>query len=442
MPILDLEEDYEANYPDGWRPDPYEKLLIPVGKCHRMCPSSEIQERENNRRLNKYEIKPNSDPPRVDFDLVMKEFKRSCVGRQFTDIVDLRPWSVLQRSLYHLLMDICLRNDDWMYICDFVFDRLKAIRQDIIIQRIEGKRYIEVLEGSVRFLIYSMYRLTCTLKDYSSNHQMQTIVPLEGPVNGLDNYELNVIREMKLTMSCLRDCLSSLLVQYQENVPDSPFRPLFESVNLIINLPFLHGHVKNVTDFLSKQSLRNSDSIFKIVFKMYREHLAGNHLSALKELPRLAKNPLLVLAYAPVLACLQIHMINMLKKAYSATGANTSSVQHLSSIITPAWLNPGSDEERFQFCRFIAFQFGIYDQTKDICDYKLDKTTKLQRLPRDFVEKAKFERQKTLVKGSFSDNETRAYALQFVAGRDWPMFQSTLELYGLSYVLDTRSKTR
>lgn len=42
---------------------------------------------------------------------------------------------------------------------DFVFDRLRSVRQDMIIQRVSGADCVAVLERTVRFLIYASYRL-------------------------------------------------------------------------------------------------------------------------------------------------------------------------------------------------------------------------------------------------------------------------------------------
>jgi len=430
----DLEEDFEALYgQEGFRPDPYGGLQIPVGRCQRMCSYPEMQERELNRRLSKYEtLNDTSYPPKVDFELAIKEFRRSC-GQEFTRTEDLRPWTVLKRTLRHLLLTICFQEDDWMFICDFVFDRLKAVRQDMVIQRIEGRRYIEVLEGSVRFLIYSMYRLTCTVRDYCKMNFLKPIISLEGQVSGLNNYEMNVVREMKLTMKSLRDCISSLLVQYEENVPDSQNRSLFEAVNLIVNLPFLHGHVTKSTEYQARSELRNQDPIFKLVFKMYREHLIGNHWTALKYLPLLSEQPLLVLAYAPAIAHLQVHLVNLLKKLYQATGSNTSTVKQLCDIICPEWLDEDEDE-RLLFGRFIATQFGFYDEKRKLCDYKMSKPGK-KIVPGDFVEKSRLERLKVTA-GGHDDNETRTYALQMIAGRDWYFYREVLRISGVEKVLD------
>lgn len=428
-----LEEDYEANH-TSTRPDPYGPGNVPVGCCDRMCTIAETMEREKQLRLSRYEMVPGTNPPRAHPRLIIKEFRRSCVGREFSSSHDLRPWSVLRQALNHLLLDICLRNDDWMYICDFVFDRLKAVRQDMVIQRIEGRRYITMLEGSIRFLIYSMYKLTCCDQDFSTTRPLECIISPDGPVTGLAVRDLHVISEMKITMKCLRDCLNSLIIQYQENVPDSPNRALFESINLIVNLPFLHGHSKCSTDFQAKSELRNSDEAFKIIFSMYREHLSGNHWTAIKQLPRFIDYPLIILAYAPVIAQLQVHLIQLFKKAYSCPGSNKSSLRHLAALICPDWLD--SDEDvRLNFSRFIAVQFDILDDTGEMCDWMF-KIKEIPR-PRDFREKARMEQKKLWsAKDSAGDNETRIYAFQMIAGRNWDFYQEIVKMHELKYILD------
>lgn len=427
----DLEEDYEANYPGGCRPDPFTNSVIPIGQCDRMCSIQEMYEREQQQRLNRYETLTDEKPSRVDKNLAVKEFKRSVVGGECANVHELRPYSVLKKTIKHLLMTICEQEEeDWMFICDFVFDRLRAVRQDMIVQRIEGTRYCSILEGSVRFLVFSMYRLTCTLNDYSTTNPTEPIISMDGPVKGLNNYELNVVREMKLTMQHLRDCLGSLMYQYDHYVPNSPMRSLFQAVNLLVNLPFLHGHVNACSDFIKKRDVWENDSMFKIVFRMYREHLAGNHYSAMKLLPKLMDYPLLVLAYAPSLAHLQNVLMTRLIKAYSATGVSTSSLKYLSTLICPEFLD-ADQNERLAFAKLMATQYGIYDQDRNICDYKL---WKKYTIPKDFLDNARFESHSSVYSGG--DNETRIFSLQLIAGKNWYFYQQVLDLHSQRAVLN------
>ena len=47
----------------------------------------------------------------------------------------------------------------FLQVYDFVFDRLRSVRQDMIIQRVSGPDCELILEQTVRFHIYASYRL-------------------------------------------------------------------------------------------------------------------------------------------------------------------------------------------------------------------------------------------------------------------------------------------
>ena len=47
---------------------------------------------------------------------------------------------------------------DWVLVYDFVFDRLRAVRQDAVLQALKGPELIVLLEHIVRFYIYAGYR--------------------------------------------------------------------------------------------------------------------------------------------------------------------------------------------------------------------------------------------------------------------------------------------
>lgn len=46
----------------------------------------------------------------------------------------------------------------WAEVYDFIFDRLRAVRQDMTIQQMDGPEAIILLEYAVRFYIYAEYR--------------------------------------------------------------------------------------------------------------------------------------------------------------------------------------------------------------------------------------------------------------------------------------------
>lgn len=75
------------------------------------------------------------------------------------ELYDLRRLHVA--SLWCLLQSTLLDADFAIVfqVYGFVFDRLRAVKQDMIIQRASGLKCVAILERMVRFLVYASYRL-------------------------------------------------------------------------------------------------------------------------------------------------------------------------------------------------------------------------------------------------------------------------------------------
>ena len=135
-----------------------------------MCPAREIASREKQRRLHFFETvaftRPtqNSDPRlgklTADPRAAIKEFSRSAAGKAI-DTSELRPANVLLRTMNYLIEEIASKDGtySWQMIYWFVFDRARAIRQDLVVQRISGKPVVEIFEKVCRFHILSGYKL-------------------------------------------------------------------------------------------------------------------------------------------------------------------------------------------------------------------------------------------------------------------------------------------
>ncbi|XP_011054142.1 PREDICTED: germinal-center associated nuclear protein isoform X1 [Acromyrmex echinatior] len=134
-----------------------------TGRCLFMCPEKERLMREREGLLHKYEIdertkymkRPKSDPMKI-----VKCFSRSAAGQIMTDPNLLRPPHVLLSTVRYLFTKIITRTDlNWVLIYDFVFDRLRSVRQDAVIQRVDIVSSIFLLEPIIRFHIYAAQRL-------------------------------------------------------------------------------------------------------------------------------------------------------------------------------------------------------------------------------------------------------------------------------------------
>ncbi|XP_015589617.1 germinal-center associated nuclear protein [Cephus cinctus] len=163
------------------------------GTCFAMCPEKERWMREREGLLHVFEMDEktkNSRKPKADPSKIIKCFNRPAAGQLMADPSQLRPAPTLLLTTRYLLTKIVTRRDrDWAFIYDFIFDRLRAIRQDIIIQRIGVIQSIEILLPIVRFHVYASQRLC------------------ERNISEFDK---------KINNQHLLECLQRLLVLYEE----------------------------------------------------------------------------------------------------------------------------------------------------------------------------------------------------------------------------------
>ncbi|KAF6726359.1 SAC3 domain-containing protein 1 [Oryzias melastigma] len=137
---------------------------VPKGTCQTMCPSQELQDREAQNRLHHFEMVPGTEKdrrPKGDPRRAVKEYARPAAGKDATNPTDLRPPAVLLKTVHYLIDEIAASPNlhPWTEVYNFVFDRLRSVKQDMIIQRVSGSDCVALLEPVVRFLIYASYRL-------------------------------------------------------------------------------------------------------------------------------------------------------------------------------------------------------------------------------------------------------------------------------------------
>ncbi|KAA8589975.1 hypothetical protein FQN60_013340 [Etheostoma spectabile] len=85
------------------------KEAVPMGTCQTMCPARELQDREVQNRLHRFEMlagterdrRPRGDPLRA-----VKEYSRPAAGKDSTNPTDLRPPAVLLKTVCYLIDDI------------------------------------------------------------------------------------------------------------------------------------------------------------------------------------------------------------------------------------------------------------------------------------------------------------------------------------------------
>lgn len=151
----------------GDYPEPTEEMVTNttiVGKCMTMCPQKEIDLRYENKRIHVLEALPETKKNRYlkpDPNRMVKEFGRSSAGAIHMDVSLLRPTEVLDKTVSYLIAEVVPKSDvPWNVVYDFVFDRLRAVRQELVIQQIAGPPKITMIEKMVLFHVYAAYKMS------------------------------------------------------------------------------------------------------------------------------------------------------------------------------------------------------------------------------------------------------------------------------------------
>lgn len=262
----------------------------PVGTCTRMCTKQEIIERQENRLLHVLEIiisTRNSEAPEADPDHVVKEYCRSAAGMAREDINNLRTPQALKETVEYLLTEVIYSEIcPWYIVYDFIANRLRAVRKDMIIQNISKNDFIELVEPMVKFYVYAEYRLC------------------EKP----DKYDAY------LNKVCLQECLKRLLCMYDEYkvdkwIPELKNRSFMEALYLILNINETAARIRCIG---LPKIWRNAFT--KRALNISLEYWRKNYVRAVREICKL---PTLLLMCAVIhIPAIRRDALQIMNKAY------------------------------------------------------------------------------------------------------------------------------
>nr|XP_040221066.2 SAC3 domain-containing protein 1 [Anopheles coluzzii] len=181
------------------------------GTCDEMCPKAEIDLRIRERMVHFFETDPDAGAAGVpDRSRMVKEFTRSAADRR-----QPKPWEIrtprMLLGTVHYLLTIVLPDPrrPFHQRYEFIFDRMRAIRQEMVIQNLSVGEVLPILEPIVRFLCYSAYRLC------------------EAPIAEFDP---------KICAQHLQECLKKVIRCYEELDGDDLNRFEMERLYLSFNI--------------------------------------------------------------------------------------------------------------------------------------------------------------------------------------------------------------
>ncbi|CAJ0941380.1 unnamed protein product, partial [Mesorhabditis belari] len=132
---------------------------IILSKCDDMCPSEEVKFRIEKRLVNRFEMDKNTKTPNPKF--MVKEYRRSAAATDHLNPILLRTTKTLLRTIDYLLElyknTTLLEKESFSAVYSFVTDRLRAVRQDMILQQCSPKDTQNILERMLPFYIVTEY---------------------------------------------------------------------------------------------------------------------------------------------------------------------------------------------------------------------------------------------------------------------------------------------
>ena len=129
------------------------------GACEDMCPAAERAEREHWGEIDPLERMPGGDARKADPRLAVKKYKR-LMDEDDKVPEKMRTRGALQRTVTHLwsLLD-GVRREDFAGVQKFVWDRLRSVRQDLVMQGIRDLFSVRLHEEMVRFHVFAEHDL-------------------------------------------------------------------------------------------------------------------------------------------------------------------------------------------------------------------------------------------------------------------------------------------
>ncbi|CAG4906900.1 unnamed protein product [Colias eurytheme] len=124
-----------------------------AGICNNFCPQEESALRKREKLIHILEIVGNEHK-------LIKSYSRSAADSNMAVPKLLRPYHVLRKVVQYLLFEVAKRSDvPLTVVYDFLNDRLRAVRQDMTIQRLPPEQCMELLEPIIRFHVFFALRL-------------------------------------------------------------------------------------------------------------------------------------------------------------------------------------------------------------------------------------------------------------------------------------------
>ncbi|XP_052759009.1 germinal-center associated nuclear protein [Galleria mellonella] len=307
------------------------------GTCNSMCPQSEQNLREKEGLVHILEVLGSERK-------LVKCYSRSAADSNMAVPNLLRPYNVLRDTVDYLLLDVTRRVDvPISSVYDFVNDRLRAVRQDMTIQRLPPEQCVNLLEPMIRFYVYFGYKL-CEhpLSDYDPVLNKKYL--LECIKWFLSCYESVQLWENNAKINEISSFLSNLEINNRYMKKLTCDRELMESLYILCNL----GDVHPLYRYFNLPKDIKSNSTVQLSYKIAIAHLKGNYARVCSMLDALC--PLTYFAVSVYLPTIQRNALRVMSHAYN------SRQLAVPTAVLRQWLWFPSDADVITVCEHYGLQ--------------------------------------------------------------------------------------
>uniref|UniRef100_A0A0N5CDF5 PCI domain-containing protein n=1 Tax=Strongyloides papillosus TaxID=174720 RepID=A0A0N5CDF5_STREA len=264
---------------------------IVKGTLENMCSEKEFYLRKLENQISIYE---KDDGKKVNIEKMIKKYRRSAADQEKSLPHELRTDKCLVMTLNYLMSNVkpeknCTTKtlSRWY---DFMWDRTRSIRKDLMQQDIVNKESLYIFEVCARFHIYMAYNL----------HHLS-----------MDEFD------PKLNFEQLKQCLTSIFLCYKEMENDGikcENEKEFRCYELIVNF-----HNKNILSKIRsfKKEIYQSNEYRKVI-KLTQQFHHGNYTKFF-ELLKEIENPLILCLCHQYFFEVRYNAINVIKIAYNKT---------------------------------------------------------------------------------------------------------------------------
>ena len=197
-----------------------------VGKSEEMCPEKEFKFRKKHNLIHVLEKTVDGQ---TDRRLCIKEFRRSAAGEKLADADLLRSGSVLVKTAKYLVSQVAFsKNCAPTAVYEFVFDRLRSVRQDMVIQQLpytEKETALEILCLCCRYYVYIDFNTKFNVEELKIDKHihlthlhdcLNSFVKLAFKESKLNDHLLEIVYSYLLLNLDSEQCLMNVLINFPE----------------------------------------------------------------------------------------------------------------------------------------------------------------------------------------------------------------------------------